>query len=624
MKKSFLFSAFIAMILVASCTENSKSHYYPGNGDNETISDSDIQNDSDKSDIDSDKPGSDGEIPDSLIDSDEVAPDSSPDSETTLPDENDNELDIDSTIPDKDEIMPDETPEADVIQPDEDLPADEFAAVNAKWCRTAQRKLENFSSMDLPDSKMTSETFMLQEDFEWSKPEIVDEKINVTYYVPKPEEKSAPIDQIWCKMITQKKIQNDLKVSPQGDPFECALMHDEAIKWALEYVGKETADKYRTINPTVLMPDDAEFSKGNDWVASEVRFEKTGTSEYTLQATNMRTGNLLVGAISYKNYCKLMSPSAAVKFVQEIAALVDITVPGNTEAFTVEKGADAIYGTGFTFTVDIDGNETDIYVPLAPEGTKLFSGVYFQGSKVDKLNYANYAKLLASYGFITAIPKNKRIDGDNETENFVFNKVVDYLKNSGKNPGSVLYGRINTSKIALYGHASGGSTSINIMQNKCSAPACFGDYSSPAELGAVIVYGSLSKTLLGGLADIATLGMPLMFLQGMADGITDPAEVEKLFLENTTGVPRAMVKIDGLNNYGVTNTNNPNGADADKNAPTVSQKIANETTARWTAMFLRAHLESSADAFSYIYEGIGEQEDSLVEVLALTEETFIF
>ncbi|VEP12927.1 hypothetical protein H1P_1720003 [Hyella patelloides LEGE 07179] len=55
----------------------------------------------------------------------------------------------------------------------------------------------------------------------------------------------------------------------------------------------------------------------------------------------------------------------------------------------------------------------------------------------------------------------------------------------------------------------------------------------------------------------------------------------------------------------------------DTNRPTLDQEIATETIARWSGLFLRAHVSEDREAFNYVYN-IGDADDENVTAISLT------
>ncbi len=76
--------------------------------------------------------------------------------------------------------------------------------------------------------------------------------------------------------------------------------------------------------------------------------------------------------------------------------------------------------------------------------------------------------------------------------------------------------------------------------------------------------------------------------------------------------PKILVVVKGANHYGITNEDN---LEREKIRPTLSQDVATETIARWSALFLKAHVERDREALDYIYN-TGESRDENVTVVS--------
>jgi dienelactone hydrolase len=285
--------------------------------------------------------------------------------------------------------------------------------------------------------------------------------------------------------------------------------------------------------------------------------------------------------------------------------------PIGTEGYTITPTTTTLHDKGFVAHVDAGGDDVDVYVPLTPQPTPLPVAVYMQGGKVDKIHYRNFSRLVAAHGLVVAVANHDSLTGANMTEQSVFNEVWATLKASTQDVSSPLHGRIDPTKVAVMGHSLGGVAALAILANKCSPPLCLMGYDAPPELAAGVLYGTNTKTpVIGTFQNYDLRNLPTLFVQGAIDGKAVIADGVATFEDHVTGNPRGFVTVDGANHYGITDENNPPGADADPNSPTLDQSTSNETVARWSAMFLRAHLLGDAAADDYVYGDTGDAADA--------------
>jgi dienelactone hydrolase len=455
-----------------------------------------------------------------------------------------------------------------------------------------------------------------------SKPKIQSGQILIQSYVPASSEHAAPYDQVWCKMKTGKAIDKaDFGVKSAGGEQSCAVVNKWVWHWVEENVTDAAVADWINSGRQVNFLSDSSLSRGDQWVSSEVTVAMVPGGAVSVRSTALVTAEW-VPLLGGNHYCKLLSPAGVVKLMQESLANAYDLNPGShldetSAKYEVNLSEGALYASGNSFTVTVNNDPVDIFVPRIAQGEQLIAAILMQGAKVDKSFYSNYAQLLGSYGFIVAIPNHKSLLGNNFTEQKVFNQVWDYLKKANQDAASALYNRLNSSKLIAIGHSFGGSAVLNILQQKCGMPTCVGSYRSPAELSSVVVYGTNTKTpLLGGFSEVKTRSIPLLYLQGERDGKAMYRDTLTTFEQKTVGTPRIMITLTGANHYGICNKNNPDGADADQLRSEIDQSLAVETLARWSGQFLRTHNYRDEEAAAYIYQGQGQERDSRVKVVA--------
>lgn len=255
----------------------------------------------------------------------------------------------------------------------------------------------------------------------------------------------------------------------------------------------------------------------------------------------------------------------------------------------------------------IKNDGTNVYYP-ANVTVDTPVALLLQGGKVHRQHYSAYAKEIASYGFIVVTPNHKRLnffDNNYYTSTSQIKETLDWMKAEDARAGSALKGKIDENKLVLLGHSFGGATGLSISESKCSVPFCTGiTFKLPSEVKAGSFYGT-HNTFLGMNPKIANK-IPVQLVQGLDDGVASPSEAEATY-SKLEGGPKQIVRVTGANHYGITNTQDPSGANAEVQGQALTQEDSIEVTARWAAQFLKAQLGDTA-ANAYI-SGAGDAAD---------------
>jgi dienelactone hydrolase len=311
--------------------------------------------------------------------------------------------------------------------------------------------------------------------------------------------------------------------------------------------------------------------------------------------------------------------------VTSVSAALIVWGIGKTATAATFKSA-SLFNNVANYTTIISGNNelADIYFP---NPSNLKTGNYsfpvallLQGANVDKSNYSNYARTVASYGFVVVVPNRLRtIPQFNLTGLFAETSQIDetlaQIKTENLNQDSPIAGVVNTTKIGLLGHSQGGAVGLSAIANLCIPILCEGSFNRPNELVAGAFFGAnLRNQATNEFIPINNSGIPIALLQGTADGIALPFRAQATY-DQIQNPPKALINILGANHYGITNINNPTGSIPDRNAPTIAQNMAVEAIARWSGLFLRASIIGDQDAFNYVYS-TGDALDSNVTVIS--------
>lgn len=282
------------------------------------------------------------------------------------------------------------------------------------------------------------------------------------------------------------------------------------------------------------------------------------------------------------------------------------------------------------------GDAADIFVPLRaksdPSAKPFPVALLLQGANVDKSHYSEYAKVVASYGFVVVIPNNLRLlplppPAPTTTGYYpelkLINEVWTFIKDPTVSPVAEV---INPEQLVLLGHSLGGAAGLNAVQGGCAIPKClYGEFKQPEALIAAVFYGTHLKPYTGDpVPPINNETIPTALIFGEKDGRSFPEKTKETYQQ--LGNPlKVLVSITGANHFGITNSNapkNPVNTPAvvpaiiqDPKVQDLSQALAIQTIGTWTALFLRATVLEDPMALDVIFSGAGDKVDDNVNVL---------
>ncbi len=271
-------------------------------------------------------------------------------------------------------------------------------------------------------------------------------------------------------------------------------------------------------------------------------------------------------------------------------------------------------------TIAASGDPANVHHPDPPD---LLTGGYrfpvvllLQGAKVDREHYSGFAGIVASYGFIVVVPNHETTTMAGRGLYAEQSEVIDvlaHMKAEHEDPSSPVFGVVHTGLMAIIGHSYGGVAGLSAIRNVCQMPFCTGGFTRPPELRGGAFWGTnLAMPVIGTVPAIENDGRAVALVQGTLDSMAAPEDALSTY-EKIQTPPRALIEVTGANHYGICNTNNPSGADPDSSIPTLDQATAVETIARWSALFLRAHILDDAPALQWVHvTGDGEDENAVV------------
>lgn len=251
------------------------------------------------------------------------------------------------------------------------------------------------------------------------------------------------------------------------------------------------------------------------------------------------------------------------------------------------------------------GDEADIYHPIPSHKERgLYTNrfpivVLLQGALVDKEYYSSFGMHLARYGFVVVIANHERaLFGESGlySEVSVMTEALAQMRLDVLNPESPVYGLVDTETLALSGHSFGGAAALYTINDLCGFPFCnpASGFVRPPELKAAALVSTNA-----GAVNIDSNGLPVAITIGDQERSVADAELTYANLEP----PKALIKIHGANHFGVNDIGQPPGANFDRGEPlqVLPQAMSAYRFARWSGLFLRAHLYMDWNAYVQVY-----------------------
>ena len=304
-----------------------------------------------------------------------------------------------------------------------------------------------------------------------------------------------------------------------------------------------------------------------------------------------------------------------------------IGTPAMASTFSTEPIYQTIlnYETQIRATSSLTGfDDTDIYYPESSHPSVTFPiALMLQGARVDKVNYSSFASQVASYGFLVAVPNHERTLSENSPPGLfpvqeLVHDTLAFMKEENINSGSPIEGKVDVDNLGLLGHSFGGSVGLGAIQGDCFPIICTTEFTRPEALKAGIFYGTRfgEQDPLSPVPPIFNDAIPTGLIGGTLDGVIPLNKVLETY-QQIQDPPKVLVNVIGANHYGITNDDitDDNGKFIDPMRPTLDQETATETIARWSGLFLRAHVLEDREAFNYVYN-IGDAQDENVTVIS--------
>ena len=270
-------------------------------------------------------------------------------------------------------------------------------------------------------------------------------------------------------------------------------------------------------------------------------------------------------------------------------------------------GAQANTGVLIWTTTLTNGDAADVYIP---NGTNLPFALMMQGANVDKQYYSGFATVASQYGIIVIVPNHvSTVPNGLYEPSSEINVAYDWALAQASTSTAPLYGKLDATRMGLFGHSYGGASSLYAIGGKCQPPFCYGTpITLPTALKAAALYGT--NSVVDGTAAPINLHVPTTLVNGSVDGLAALSSAQATFAV-MSGAPKGLLTFTGTNHYGICNVNDPPGAIADPNSPTTNQSVGYADIARWSAQWVLANM-GNQNAVNFIY---GNNSDPLVSRL---------
>jgi dienelactone hydrolase len=235
--------------------------------------------------------------------------------------------------------------------------------------------------------------------------------------------------------------------------------------------------------------------------------------------------------------------------------------------------------------------------------------VIVHGSHTHPKHYSRYATALAAEGFVVLAPEEEReVFGDTAhyPQQAFINWAYDWAVAENERVGSLLEGRVDTSKLFLTGHSMGGGVTLGVSGDFAQFGLVVDEWSRPPQLLAALAHGThnIPPPRTGDPLPVDNQ-VPLAFIHGTADSVVTLDQSRRSFDVVHGVLPRMFVEVDGGNHFLLNDSSSPEGVNADKNPPTLDQDASIAAAARWTALWFQANA-GDAEALATLRKGADE------------------
>lgn len=174
------------------------------------------------------------------------------------------------------------------------------------------------------------------------------------------------------------------------------------------------------------------------------------SSDALTDVTNQQTVST-TAVVTSSSTQTVSDSSTTTQTTQPTAAETQATTEATTSAPQVTDGIGK-------YTSSYNSKEQAVYYPaeLTSSGKTYPIVAFANGTMVSYTFYESLLKELAKIGYIV-VGNSETMSGDGTAQI----ASIDFIISENSNPSSVLYGKVNTEKIAVVGHSQGGRSAVN-------------------------------------------------------------------------------------------------------------------------------------------------------------------
>ncbi len=136
-----------------------------------------------------------------------------------------------------------------------------------------------------------------------------------------PDDVTAPPifeGEIWCKLKSQEAIATQYNLTPKRAQGTCAAVNAAVFDGALKQLDKRTREAFKRSHSVIDYAADKPTMSGPEFIDSPISLSPTTAQHYSLVSPSLVTPMVVPAPFGGVFYCKLWSPEAAIKFIENV------------------------------------------------------------------------------------------------------------------------------------------------------------------------------------------------------------------------------------------------------------------------------------------------------------------